>query len=111
MKCLKLAGIALGLALSGCVAPVGPVEVTRFHAPDVSRLGKGAIAVEPAAGNDPASLEWQSYQAAVQRQLALLGYAEAPGGSGGRRRGCGRRRGRCRRRWRRSSPRRGCAGW
>ena len=83
MKCLKLAGIALGLALSGCVAPVGPVEVTRFHAPDVSRLGKGAIAVEPAAGNDPASLEWQSYQAAVQRQLALLGYAEAPAGSGG----------------------------
>lgn len=82
MKCLKLAGIALALALSGCVAPVGPVEVTRFHVPDVSRLGKGAIAIEPAAGMDPASLEWQSYQAAVRRQLALVGYAEAPTGGG-----------------------------
>ena len=46
-------------------------------------LGKGAIAVEAAPGNDPASLEWRSYQGAVQRQLALLGYTEAQAGSGG----------------------------
>jgi hypothetical protein len=74
---------ALALALTGCVAPVGPVEVTRFHAADVSPLGKGGIAVEPMPLNDPASLEWQSYSAAVMRQLQLLGYTEAKSGSGG----------------------------
>ena len=84
MKRLTLAALLLPpLLLAGCVAPVGPVQVTRFHAPDTARLGKGAIAVEAAPGNDPASLEWRSYQAAVQRQLALVGYAEAQGGAGG----------------------------
>jgi hypothetical protein len=70
------------LALSGCVAPTGPVEVTRFHALDTSVLGRGAIAVEPAAGISPDSLEWQAYRAAVVRQLALLGYSAAAPGSG-----------------------------
>lgn len=75
-----LAAAAL-LALTACVAPTGPVEVTRFHAADISALGKGTIAVEPAPGQDGASLEWKTYQAAVQRQLILLGYAEAPAGT------------------------------
>jgi len=82
---MKLPILCLSLAcaaLTGCVAPTGPVEVTRFHAPDVSALGKGTIAVEPAAGNDASSLEWKSYQAAVARQLGLLGYVEAPAGKG-----------------------------
>jgi hypothetical protein len=70
------------LAITACVAPTGPVEVTRFLAPDISALGKGTIAIEPAPGNDPQSLEWRSYQAAVARQLVLLGYTEAPAGSG-----------------------------
>lgn len=70
------------LALSGCVTPVGPVEVTRFHAADVSVLGKGTISVEPAPGMDGNNLEWQSYRAAVMRQLVLLGYAEATPGAG-----------------------------
>ncbi len=73
--------ILVSAALSGCVAPTGPVEVTRFHAADISALGKGTIAVEPAPGQDGASLEWKTYQAAVQRQLGLLGYAEAPAGA------------------------------
>lgn len=81
MKCLNLAAIALGLALTGCVAPIGPVEVTRFHAPEVATQAKGPIAVEPASGMDGNSLEWRAYQAAVQRQLGLLGYAEGPAGS------------------------------
>lgn len=81
MKILKHAVIALGLAVAGCVAPVGPVEVTRFHAPDAAMLGKGTIAVEPAAGMDGASIEWRSYQAAVQQQLALLGYAAGQSGT------------------------------
>ena len=84
MNRVKLALGAAALALlSGCVAPTGPVEVTRFHVPDTSQLGKGSIAVEPAPGQDPKSLEWQTYQAAVQRQLALVGYTEAASGQGG----------------------------
>jgi hypothetical protein len=69
------------LALTGCVAPTGPVEVTRFHTPDISTLGKGTIAVEPAPGHDGSSLEWKAYQAAVERQLALLGYSAVPVGT------------------------------
>jgi hypothetical protein len=74
--------IAAALTLSGCVTPVGPVEVTRFHAADVSMLGKGTISVEPAPGMDAGNLEWQSYRAAVMRQLVLLGYTEAAPGAG-----------------------------
>ena len=72
-------------ALAACVAPVGPVEVTRFHLPDTSPLGNAAIAVEPAAGMDGASLEFRSYAAAVGRELARVGYSEmAPGTAGSR---------------------------
>ncbi|MBS0481558.1 MAG: DUF4136 domain-containing protein [Proteobacteria bacterium] len=81
MKHLRLAfALASLAALSACVAPVGPVQVTRFHLPDTATLGKGTIAVEPAPGSDGKSLEWQTYQVAVQRQLALLGYGEAAAG-------------------------------
>lgn len=70
-------------ALAGCAAPVGPVEITRFHdAARLTQLGRGAIAVEPAPGMDPASLEQRSYQVAVARQLKALGYTEAPSGGG-----------------------------
>ena len=83
MKHLPLTVLLFGLlALAGCVTPVGPVSVTRFHGTDVSMLGKGTIAVEPAPGSDGNSLEWQSYRAAVMRQLVLLGYSEASPGAG-----------------------------
>lgn len=82
MKPLPLIALALALASSGCVAPVGPVEVTRFHVPDTSRLGRGAIAVEPAPGMVADSLEWRTYAAAVGRQLTLVGYNEQAAGSG-----------------------------
>lgn len=75
MKWLPAALAAL--ALSSCVAPVGPVEVTRFHVPELASLGRGAIAVEPAAGQDGSSLEFGSYAGAVSRQLSLLGYSPA----------------------------------
>ena len=65
------------LALTSCVAPVGPVEVTRFHVPELATLGRGAIAIEPAAGQDGNSLEFSSYAGAVSRQLSLLGFSEA----------------------------------
>lgn len=80
-KNLLVLAAALSAALSGCVAPVGPVQVTRFHAPELAALGKGSITVEPAQGVDPASLEWHTYRDAVKRQLVLLGYSEAPAGT------------------------------
>lgn len=66
---------AAALALSACVAPVGPVEVTRFHAPDITRLGRGTIAVEPAQGQAD-SLEFRTYAGSVARELTKLGYTE-----------------------------------
>lgn len=81
MKPAPLAAAVLGLALlAGCVAPIGPVEVTRFHVPDTSALGRGTISVEPAAGEDGASLEYRTYAAAVARQLVLIGYSEQMAG-------------------------------
>lgn len=68
------------LALSACVAPVGPVEVNRFHLPDTAMLAKGTISVEPAPGMDGASLEYRSYAAALAQELARIGYAAAPTG-------------------------------
>jgi len=73
-----VAAAALTAALAGCVAPVGPIEVTRFHAPDIAALGHGTIAVVAAPGSDENSLEIRSYEAAVARQLTVLGYTEAP---------------------------------
>lgn len=78
---ISLAG-ALTLTLAACVTPVGPVEVTRFHGPDVALLGKGTISVEPAPGADAGSLEWQAYRAAIARQLVTLGYRETAPGAG-----------------------------
>ena len=71
----------IAASLPGCVAPVGPVEVTRFHVPELTKLAQGAIAVEPAPGQDGKSLEFGSYAGAVARQLTLLGYSEAATGS------------------------------
>lgn len=81
IKLLSVLPIAAALTLAGCVAPTGPVEVTRFHAADVSPLGEGTIAVEPAPGHDGGSLEWKAYQAAIERQLALVGYSPVPAGT------------------------------
>lgn len=75
-------GLPLVVALGGCVAPVGPVQVTRFHVPETAMLGHGPIAVEAAAGMDPASLELRSFEYAVGRELQRAGYQEVPGGNG-----------------------------
>jgi len=66
------------LLAAGCVAPTGPVEVTRFHLPETAML-RGTIAVEPAPGMDPASLELRSFELAVGRELQRAGYRETPG--------------------------------
>lgn len=82
MRLFPLGAAALALALSGCVAPVGPVEVTRFHVPETARIGRGAVSVEPAPGMASDSLEWRTYAAAVGRQLTLAGYSEQAAGTG-----------------------------
>lgn len=75
-----IVALAVSAALSGCVAPVGPVEVTRFHVPDTTRLGRGDIVVAPAPGQNPVLPEWRSFASAVGRELVRHGYAEkAPG--------------------------------
>lgn len=85
MKGLCRIAVAAGLmALSGCVAPVGPVEVTRFHVPDTGELGNGTVTVEPAPGMDGASLEFRSYAAAVGHELQRVGYRQAAPGAEGR---------------------------
>lgn len=76
--------LALPLTVGACASPTGPVEVTRFHAPEkVSELGRGSIAVEAAPGMDANSLELSSYRAAVARELVRLGYSEVQPGQGG----------------------------
>lgn len=74
-----LAAIGLSL-LTACVAPTGPVEVTRFHVPEIARITQGTIAVEPAAGQDGSSLEYRTYAAAVARELNRIGYSELVAG-------------------------------
>jgi Domain of unknown function (DUF4136) len=82
MKLIPAALAALAAAaLGGCATPVGPVEVTRFHAPDMSPLGRGVVAIEPAPGMDGNSLEFRSYAGAVSQELARLGYSEQVAGS------------------------------
>lgn len=79
----RLAGCVLMAAacglLPGCAAPVGPVEVTRFHVPETARLGSGTIRVEPVEG-ETETLEFRTYAAAVMRELTRHGYtAPLPG--------------------------------
>ncbi|MGO4166477.1 DUF4136 domain-containing protein [Novosphingobium sp. YAF33] len=69
--------LAGALALGGCAAQVGPVEVTRFSAPDASMLGRGVIRVDPANAQDASSLEFRTYAAAVAQELAKVGYRQA----------------------------------
>lgn len=77
---MATAVLASSMLLSGCVAPIGPVEVTRFHVANAP-LGRGTVRVEPAPGEDGASIEFRTYAAAVARELTRVGYGEAlPGG-------------------------------
>ncbi len=78
----RTAFLAGFLLLSACVAPVGPVEVTRFHLPDTSRLAQGTITVEPADGADANSLEFRTYAGAVERELQRIGYRTSDLGDG-----------------------------
>ena len=79
MKPLKLAlGLATALTLAGCATPPGPVEVTRFVAPDrMAQLGQGTIFVESATSANGDSLSLSPYKSAVADELRRLGYTES----------------------------------
>ena len=83
MRLKLLAPLGLLALVTGCIAPTGPIEVTRFHVPDTSMLAKGTIAIEAGAGTDGNSLEVQSFMGAVRTELQRLGYGDAAAGSGG----------------------------
>lgn len=70
-------------AMSGCVAPTGPVEVTRFHdATALQQAGRTSFATEAAPGSPAPPLEQRSYEAAVAQELVKLGYGEVAQGTG-----------------------------
>lgn len=73
---------ALLLAVPGA-ALAAPVEVTRFHTPEsLARLTPGmALALAPAPGEDPASLEDALWNDAVMRELAARGFGAATAGA------------------------------
>ncbi|WP_033075227.1 DUF4136 domain-containing protein [Sphingopyxis sp. MWB1] len=77
------------LFLGGCVTPVPPVEVTRFHTPSLASFATGTrYVIDPNPMGDPAaaplgepSLEWSSYRTAVEQQLRQQGFAPVPEGA------------------------------
>jgi hypothetical protein len=70
----------LTILLAACAATPGPVEVTRFIAPQsAAALGQGTVFVTsaPAANEAPnGRLEDAPYRAAVAQELTRLGYSE-----------------------------------
>jgi hypothetical protein len=76
MKAVFLRGCALALAasLAACTTSGArrDVEVTRFHLGQP--VASGQIAVEPFEPGAANSLEFQTYAAAVERQLTRLGW-------------------------------------
>lgn len=75
-----LPGIA-ALTLAACSTAPGPVEVTRFVAPErISLLGEGSIRVESGVGDGQDSLAFRPYENAVAAELASLGYSAAAQG-------------------------------
>ncbi len=67
------------LALSGCVVPTGPVEVTRFNrAAEGVVYGSGTYSVAVAGDSASQSLSASPYLAAVAREMQRVGYSEKP---------------------------------
>jgi Domain of unknown function (DUF4136) len=74
----KLLLLTFPLALSACMIPTGPVEVTRFNrAAEGIVYGKGSFSVTPGDAAVGDSLKLSPYLAAVQREMARVGYSQA----------------------------------
>ena len=65
---------AATLFLVGCAAKLPPVEVTRFHVNDT--VAAGTVATRALGDIDGSTIEFRTYDIAVKRELARLGYAE-----------------------------------
>lgn len=77
MRRATLFALAPLLAIAACTTPQGPIEVTRFVAPEgAARLGQGTVFVESAPGSID-GLEAAPYKAAVAAELTRLGYRES----------------------------------
>ena len=73
---------ALMLVAAASPALSAPVEVTRFHTPEtITSLGRGAVIVIAAPGEDAGSLENGAWLAAAQRELTALGFAASTPGA------------------------------
>jgi hypothetical protein len=81
MKAKQGIVIALAAALAGCAtAPMsGPVEVMRYHLGEP--LERGTLIAEPATGGPPASLEFQTYAAAVETEAYHSGFTAPADGA------------------------------
>ncbi len=65
------------LTLSACATAPGPIEVTRFVAPEAApRLGQGTIFVESAQADETGSLSFMPYKSAIAAELQKRGYTE-----------------------------------
>ena len=65
------------LSLAACATAPGPVEVTRFVAPEAApRLGQGTIFIETAQADNAGSLSLLPYKSAVAAELRQQGYTE-----------------------------------
>lgn len=71
LRAATLAGLGV---LAGCAATLPPVEATRFHLGQTIEPGTIAVVAIP----DPKSIEMQGYVAAVEAELARLGFTPAP---------------------------------
>ena len=74
--------VLVALALSGCVVPTGPVEVTRFNrAAEGVTYGRGSYSVQ-VAGDSAAGqgLATTPYIASVAREMQRVGYSDKLGG-------------------------------
>jgi hypothetical protein len=69
------------VALAGCTTTgsLPPTEVIRYHLG--TPIARGTIAVQPLSGPATPSLEFQNYAAAVQGELARVGYTPAAPGA------------------------------
>jgi hypothetical protein len=71
----RSATLLLAATLAGCASSGGGwrgADVTRFHLGQP--VARGQIAVEPFSTGDPTSPEFRTYAAAVERELARLGW-------------------------------------
>ena len=77
MRIISLIGLPVLASLAACTTTVPPVEVTRFHLNQA--IAPGGVTIAGFEDYDSQSIEFRTYAAAVQREMARLGFAEGSG--------------------------------